>query len=105
MNAATWKRAGLLATELPLLFKGDEGGFSSLGTREALAARYSRALSLTPVTLPSELTASLTREFSPREVVVLATTIAQVNYWTRFNQGLGVPAAGFFDESVCALPR
>jgi len=27
-----------------------------------------------------------------------------VNYWARFNQGLGVPSAGFFDESVCKLP-
>jgi hypothetical protein len=42
--------------------------------------------------------------FSPKEVVVLAVAIAQVNFWTRFNQGLEVPAAGFFDESVCRLP-
>ena len=40
------------------------------------------------------------------EVVVLATTgRAQVNDCARFNQGLGVPAAGFFDESVCPLPE
>ncbi|HSO40065.1 MAG TPA: hypothetical protein VLT33_46375, partial [Labilithrix sp.] len=50
--------------------------------------------------LRSELVAC----FRPREIVVLATTIAQVNYWARFNQGLGVPAAGFFDATVC-LPR
>jgi hypothetical protein len=26
-----------------------------------------------------------------------------VNFWSRFNQGLGVPAAGFFDERACAV--
>jgi AhpD family alkylhydroperoxidase len=102
MNAATWKRAGLRADELPVLF-GD-GPWSSLGPREAVAARYAKALSLTPVRLDPELVQALELQFTARERVVLATTIAQVNYWTRFNQGLGVPAAGFFDESVCPLP-
>ncbi len=102
MNAATWKRAGLRAEELPVIF-GD-GPWDSLGPREAAAACYARALSLTPVRLTDELVQHLRAQFTAREVVVLATTIAQVNYWTRFNQGLGVPAAGFFDESVCPLP-
>jgi hypothetical protein len=31
----------------------------------------------------------VTAEFSPREIVVLATTAAQVGYWTRLIQGLG----------------
>lgn len=43
--------------------------------------------------------------FSDKEIVVLAFTIAQANFWTRFNQGLGVPASGLFDESVCRLPE
>ncbi len=104
MNAATFSRAGLTAEELPGLFALDDAGFARLGEREAWAARYAVALSRTPVELDAALLASLRRLFQPREVVVLATTIAQVNYWARFNQGLGVPAAGFFDESVCRLP-
>jgi AhpD family alkylhydroperoxidase len=104
MNAATWCDAGLTAEELPLLLTVDEPRWSELGVREQLAARYARALSMTPVELDEGLVAELRRTFTARELVVLATTIAQVNYWTRFNQGLGVPAAGFFDESVCALP-
>ncbi len=104
MNAATWRRAGLRAEELPVLFEETTADYGTLGVREALAARYATALSLTPVVLPSDLALALNRHFTPREVVVLATTIAQVNYWTRFNQGLGVPSAGFFDESVCRLP-
>jgi alkylhydroperoxidase family enzyme len=49
------------------------------------------------------LLVALKEHFSAREIVVLATTIAQVNFWSRFNQGLGVPAAGFFDETACPV--
>jgi AhpD family alkylhydroperoxidase len=105
MNAATWRRAGLVAAELPVVLGDDEAGYESLGSREATAARYARALSLTPVTLSAALKDELQARFSPRELVVLATTVAQVNFWTRFNQGLEVPAAGFYDESACQLPE
>jgi len=105
MNAATWKRAGLGADELTMLVHLRRDAWPGLGAREHLAARYAEALSLTPVVLSRELAEALGRAFTPKEIVVLATTIAQVNFWSRFNQGLGVPSAGFFDESVCALPR
>lgn len=104
MNAATWKRAGLSVFELRALLDGREEDWPALGAREHAAARYASALSRTPVELDEALTAELTARFSPREIVVLAATIAQVNYWSRFNQGLGVPAAGFFDESACPAP-
>jgi AhpD family alkylhydroperoxidase len=104
MNAATWRRAGLTAPELPVLFGDDEAAYEALGAREAVAAAYARALSSTPVVLAPALQARLRQHFTPRELVVLATTIAQVNYWTRFNQGLRVPAAGFYDEGACRLP-
>ncbi len=70
----------------------------------ALAARYAKALSRTPPVVDDALRAALREHYRPKEIVVLATTIAQVNYWSRFNQGLGIPAAGFFDESVCQVP-
>lgn len=104
MNAATWKRAGLTDDELRALVELRRDVWSSLGVRPHLAARYAEALSLTPVQVSAELTAALRAAFTERELVVLATTIAQVNFWSRFNQGLGVPSAGFFDESVCRLP-
>jgi len=105
MNAATWQRAGLTPGELDALLRVDEVRWSALAPREETAARYARALSATPVRVDDALEAALRAHFTPREVVVLAHAIAQVNYWSRFNQGLGVPAAGFFDESACALPR
>lgn len=105
MNAATWKRAGLSPQELEALLSLDEPRWEALGPREACAAQFAHALSSTPVLVPPELRARLQQLFTERERVVLADTVALVNFWSRLNQGLGVPSAGFFDESVCRLPR
>lgn len=102
LNAAAFARNGLATEELPAVFAGD---FSKLSRREATAGRLAVALSSTPVVLDEALRRDLLTHFELRERVVLAHTIAQVNYWTRFNQAFDVPAAGFFDESLCALPR
>lgn len=99
MNAATYQRAGLSVEELRGAASLAPERWAALGVRESTAARYARALSLTPVELDEGLAQELRTVFTPKELVVLATTIAQVNYWSRFNQGLGVPAAGF-----CAVP-
>lgn len=103
MNAATWKRAGLTPSELRLLLSEPVAAVKSLDARSAAAGNYAAVLSATPVVLEDGLRAELVELFSPRELVVLATTIAQVNFWSRFSQGLGVPAAGFFDESACPV--
>lgn len=103
MNAATWKRASLTPSELRSLLSDPVAAALALDARSALAARYAAVLSVTPVELDGQLRAELVVRFSARELVVLATTIAQVNFWSRFSQGLGVPAAGFFDESACPL--
>lgn len=104
MNASTYSRAGLTPAELKILFAVDETAFEKLGAREAAAAHYAVALTKTPVVLSSTLKDMLRARFSPRETVILATTIAQVNYWSRFNQGLGIPRAGFYDDAVCPMP-
>lgn len=104
MNAATWSRAGLTADELRRLVAAPTADAAWLGATEALAARYAAALSATPVVLDEALTTKLTRAFEPRELVTLAAAIAQVNFWSRFNQGLGVPPAGFLPPGVCSLP-
>jgi AhpD family alkylhydroperoxidase len=104
MNAATWKRAGLTPSEVRALLSDPVAAVATLDARSATAGKYAAMLSLTPVVLGDTLRIELKQHFSAREIVVLATTIAQVNFWSRFSQGLGVPAAGFFDESVCPLP-
>ncbi|HSN12226.1 MAG TPA: hypothetical protein VLS51_08985 [Propionibacteriaceae bacterium] len=76
----------------------------TLGTLERLAARYAAALSMTPIR-PDPVLDQVTAAFTPREVVVLATTTAQVNAWARLIRGLGVPPAGFSDTCEVAAPR
>jgi alkylhydroperoxidase family enzyme len=101
MNAATWHVAGLSAAELRGLLLGEL--VDTLSMREKVAARYARALSLTPVRVDAALARDLREHFIEKERVILAVTIAQVNFWTRLNQGLGVKAVGFFDPSTCVV--
>jgi alkylhydroperoxidase family enzyme len=61
---------------------------------EQLAIEYARLASQTPLKLGVQIGEQLRAEFSEREIVVLASTIAQVNYWARFIQGLGCPPTG-----------
>lgn len=104
MNAASSAEAGLSTDELLALLTLDVPRWPELGAREHVAARYARCLTSTPVRVSEELQVALRETFTEREIVVLATTIAQVNYWARFCNGLGVPLAGFFDERACPLP-
>lgn len=70
---------------------------SSLSERERLALRYARQISLTPLKFSDELMQSIKANFNEREIVILATTAAQVNYWARLIQALGAPPAGFME--------
>lgn len=74
----------------------------SLTAKESLALTYVRYVCSTPIFVPPELMDQLKAQFTEREIVVFATTIAQVNYWTRLAQALGVPPAGF--TKYCQLP-
>ena len=80
---------------------GAPGWPATMTPPEVLAVRYAHSLSVTPP-VPLAVIDEVTAEFSPREIVVLATTAAQVGYWTRLIQGLGVPPAGFSD--ACRVP-
>ena len=71
---------------------------TKLSTREKLAVRYARLISTTPLQFPPEFIAEITTNFTEREMVVLASTAAQVNYWARLIQALGIPPAGFSDR-------
>ena len=74
---------------------------TTFSKRERLAIQYARLISQTPLQFPGEFIEELKRYFSEREIVILASTAAQVNYWARLIQALGVPPAGFSDR--CAL--
>ena len=69
--------------------------FHSFSKRESLAIEYARLISSTPLNFPKSHIAELKQHFNEREIVILAVTAAQVNYWTRLIQGLGCPPQGF----------
>lgn len=72
----------------------DVDDVATLDAAERLAVKYARALSATPIAVPRELGESLREHFTEREIVALATTVAQVGYWARVAQGLGCPGPG-----------
>ncbi len=76
---------------------------SSFSQRERLAIQYARLISQTPLKFPADFINELKAEFKEREMVILASTAAQVNYWARLIQALGVPPAGFSDR--CEIPH
>jgi AhpD family alkylhydroperoxidase len=96
MNAHQHREAGVTDEELEALrthVGADD--IPSLSALERLAVRYAQLVSQTPLRFPSEFVVTLQAHFGEREIVVLATTAAQVNYWARLVQSLGIPPAGF----------
>jgi len=71
---------------------------TTFSEREKLAIRYTRLISKTPLQFPHDFIEKLKRHFNERELVILASTAAQVNYWARLIQALGIPPAGFSDQ-------
>ena len=69
-------------------------GVASLTPLERLAIEYARKVSETPLAFTAEFGQRLAASFREREIVMLATTAAQVNLWARTIQALGCPPAG-----------
>lgn len=59
--------------------------------QERLALQYTRLITQTPLKFYPDFIARLKQHFTEREIVILATTAAQVNYWARLIQALGIP--------------
>jgi alkylhydroperoxidase family enzyme len=95
MNSAGWEKH-ISADEISAI-QGRKSihEIPSFTTRESLAIQYARLISSTPLAFPPAFVTELKANFSEREVVILATTAAQVNYWTRLIQALGCPPAGY----------
>jgi len=89
MNSEGWER---LMTEAELgVVQGrtDPADVPSINAMENLAIVYARKSSESPLAFTPEFGAELTAMFSEREIVILASTSAQVNYWARLIQALG----------------
>lgn len=98
MNASEHEQAGVSRGELALLVRRDIDALvaSFESERDRVVVELARAMSVTPVRADAVLRERLRAVFEPKAIVTLSTAIAQVNYWARLNQALGVPAAGFF---------
>lgn len=99
MNSFEAAAAGVTDAELRALQRGTEDDLTTLTPRDRTAVAYARAISSTPLVFDEGLRADLGRLFGEREVVIIASTAAQVNYWARTIQALGIGPAGF-----CEIP-
>ena len=67
----------------------------TFSVRERLAIQYAWLISQTPLKFRSDFIDQIKANFNEREMVILASTAAQVNYWARLIQALGIPPAGY----------
>lgn len=99
MNSFEYEEDGITKAEMYCLTgKYDIGDVSTFNIREKLAIEYTKFISQTPIKIPKEFMEKVKLNFTEREIVIIASTVAQVNYWARLIQGLGVPPAGFSDK-------
>jgi alkylhydroperoxidase family enzyme len=94
MNSYEYRDVGITDEETESL-RGDFEQVSTFSEREKLAIAYTRVISQTPLKFHPDLVERVKTAFTEREFVILASTAAQVNYWARLIQALGIPPAGF----------
>ena len=94
MNSYEYREVGLTDEEVESL-RGDVERVTTFSEREKLAIQYTRVISQTPLKFHPDLVERVKSAFNEREFVILASTAAQVNYWARLIQALGIPPAGF----------
>ncbi|MHB1484162.1 MAG: carboxymuconolactone decarboxylase family protein [Saccharofermentanales bacterium] len=101
MNAAGMDTNGITTAEIMAMKCGSElEDVKSFSKREITALEYAILMSKTPLVFEDEFVKKLKSEFSEKEIVMMASTIASVNFWARFNQALGVLPAGFNEECL-----
>jgi alkylhydroperoxidase family enzyme len=99
MNYYDYKQFGIAPEELTALQgRIDIAAVKTFSSREIIAMEYAVLISRTPLQFPKEFIDKLKNNFTEREIVILASTAAQVNYWARLLQSMGVPPAGFSDH-------
>ena len=94
MNSHEHRAHGITDEEAASL-RGDVERVATFSEREKLAIAYTRLISSTPLKFHHEIVDKVKAAFTEREFVILASTAAQVNYWARLIQALGIPPAGF----------
>ena len=99
MNSFECEKIGISEEELQgLAGRIELEQINSFSLKEKLAIQYAKLISQTPVIVPEEFIEKVKSEFTEREIVIIVSTAAQVNYWARMIKSLGVPSAGFSDK-------
>lgn len=94
MNSYDYRNVGITDEEVESL-RGEFENVESFTEQEKLAITYARLISQTPLKFHPDIVERVKSAFTEREFVILASTAAQVNYWARLIQALGIPPAGF----------
>lgn len=99
LNAKEYRESGLSDEEI-LALRGMTSleEVVSLSEAERAALDYVRCATSTPISFTAEAIGRLRSHLSERAMVVIASTCAQVNSWTRLIQSSGVQPAGFSAE-------
>lgn len=95
MNAQGYEGDGVSAEEVQALARGTTAERETLSQAERVALAYAACVTATPVRVPPEVIDGMKIHFSDRAFTIIAATVAQVNFWARLIQGLGVNEAGF----------
>ncbi len=99
MNSFGYKEDGISELEMDVLVGRKSFEQVRLFSKKEIALlEYVKLLCASPIVMPKEVTDRMIQNFTEREIVILASTVAQVNYWARLIQGLGVPPEGFMDH-------
>jgi len=101
MNVYDYEQFGITARELSAV-QGNTApaDVDTFSFREIMAMDYAVLISGTPLQFPQDFINRLKDCFTEREIVILASTAAQVNYWARLLQAMGVPEAGFSGDRL-----
>ncbi len=99
MNTFGYQEDGITDAEIEVL-RGRRilSEVTTFSDKEIIVLDYVRHLCASPIVMPAEISSKVVQNFSEREIVILASTVAQVDYWARLIQGLGVPPEGFMDQ-------
>ena len=99
MNSFEYEKNDITKEEM-YCFTGkfDIDDVHTFNIKEKLAIEYTKLISQTPIKIPKEFMDKIKINFTEREIVIIASTVAQVNYWARLIKALGVPPAGFSEK-------
>lgn len=94
MNKNNYEKNGITNEELDALqVEGDIPLLTSFSDKEVCALTYTRVITRTPIMNEEVAMERMKELFSEREIVIICTTISQVNDWARMMKGFGIPVA------------